>query len=234
MKTVLIAILAICALGSATAQDKTPVFESVKAKSDVVLDTNPGSEFWKGAHRAMMQVDIKGNPVGALRTEVRSRWTKDHLYFLFVCPYKQLYLKPSPDAAKETYELWNWNVAEVFLGSDFKDIKRYKEFEISPQNEWIDLDVDLHKPHHEEGWVWNSNFEHTARIDAAKHIWYAALKIPFAVLDSAAASRGKTYRLNLFRTEGGPKDVKEIVWQAPMGETFHAPEKFGLLKLVAK
>jgi len=143
------ALLLMVAVAFAADREKKPVFESVHARSDVTLDANPESAFWRGARPAMMQVDIKGRAVGALKTEVRSRWTKDNLYFLFICPYQQLYLKPNPDASKETFELWNWNVAEVFIGSDFKDIKRYKEFEISPQNEWIDLDIDLHKPHHE-------------------------------------------------------------------------------------
>src|SRR5690348_18091136 len=102
-----------------------------------------------------------GHSLPEYRTEIRSRWTNDNIYFLFVCPYKQLYLKPKPDTAGETYELWNWNVAEVFIGSDFHDIKRYKEFELSPRNEWIDVDVDLHDAHHEEGWVWNSWFVHS-------------------------------------------------------------------------
>ena len=82
--------------------------------------------------------------------------------------------------------------------------------------------------------MWNSGFEHVVHIDEAKHVWYAALKIPFKALDSGSPSRGKVYRMNLFRTEGGPKDVKEILWQPTMSETFHVPEKFGLLKLVAK
>ena len=43
----------------------------------------------------------------------------------------------------ETNELWNWDVAEVFIGSDFKNIRRYKEFEVSPQAEWVDLDINL-------------------------------------------------------------------------------------------
>jgi hypothetical protein len=78
----------------------------------------------------------------------------------------------------------NWDVSEVFIGSDFKEIKRYKEFEISPQGEWIDLDIDLHKPHHEEGWTWNSGFQVSARIDGVAHIWYGAMKIPYAAIDS--------------------------------------------------
>jgi hypothetical protein len=214
-------------------QGKT-VFESVEAKQDVTLNADPASAFWREARPVYMESDIDGKPMAEFRTEVRSRWTKDNIYLLFICPYKQLYLNPNPDIVKETYELWNWNVAEVFIGSNFQDIKRYKEFEISPQNEWIDLDIDLHKPHHEEGWVWNSKFEHVARVDESKHIWYAALKIPFAALATTTPARGKTFRANLFRTEGPPDHGKEILWQPTMSKTFHVPERFGLLKLVGK
>jgi hypothetical protein len=215
-------------------QEAQGTFESVRAQRDAELNVNPQSPFWRGAHPVFMQFDVHGRPLEEYRTEVRSRWTEDAIYFLFSCPYKHLYLKPSPDTSKETYELWNWNVAEVFLGSDFKDIRRYKEFEVSPQNEWIDLDVNLHKPHHEEGWVWNSGFEHRARIDEAKHMWYAALKIPFAALDASKPKAGQTFRANLFRTEGPPDHTVEVLWQATNSETFHVPEKFGLLKLVVK
>ena len=35
---------------------------------------------------------------------------------------------------------------------------------MSPQGEWVDLDIDLAKPHHEDGWTWNSGFVVAARI----------------------------------------------------------------------
>ena len=113
-----------------------------------------------------METDRFGKVVPGYHTEVRTRWTKNNLYFLFICPYEQLHLKPGPDTRQETNQLWNWDVAEVFIGSDFADIQRYKEFEVSPQGGWVDLDVNLHNPHHEEGWVWNSGFEVLAKIDS--------------------------------------------------------------------
>jgi hypothetical protein len=206
---------------------------SLRAPHDFALTTDPSSSFWREARPVYAQVDRSGNVVPQLKTQVRSRWTADSIYFLFVCPYKDLYLKPSPDLEHETYELWNWNVAEVFIGTDFKDIKRYKEFEISPKNEWIDLDIDLHDPHHENGWKWNSGFEHAARIDAASHVWYTALRIPFTALGTTPHP-GQTFRLNLYRTDGGPPNEKEVMWQPVMGKTFHAPEHFGLLNLTEK
>lgn len=210
------------------------VMESRHAKHDVALSTDPGSSFWRDAHPIYAEADKQGRPQPEYRTEVRSRWTRENIYFLFICPYKQLYLKPKPDAVHETFELWNWNVAEVFIGSDFQNIRRYKEFEISPQNEWVDLDINLEKPHHEEGWVWNSGFEHAARIDEGKHTWYAALRIPFSALDTPLPAPGQTFRINLFRTAGPPDAAHEIMWQPTMSQTFHVPERFGLLKLVSR
>ena len=207
---------------------------SNRADADVKLEANPDSPFWRKAHSVLAEVDNQGWLEREYRTEVRSRWTRDNIYFLFICPYKHLYLNPKPDAAHETYELWKWNVAEVFIGSNFQNIKRYKEFEISPHDEWVDLDINLDNPHHEEGWVWNSGFEHAARIDDSKHIWYAAMRIPFAALDLPKPAAGQEFRVNFYRTEGAPAAAKQVMWRATMSKTFHVPESFALLKLVAK
>ncbi len=208
------------------------VIESIRAAHDLKLSLDPASPFWHASPPVYVEKDTLGKVVPQFRTEVRTRWTKNNIYFLFVCPYQQLYLKPSPTPQHETNQLWNWDVAEVFIGSDFKDIQRYKEFEVSPQAEWIDLDIDLHKPHHEEGWSWNSGFEVKARIDPTAHIWYAAMRIPLAAIDTRPASPGNTLRINLFRSEGPPSHQQAVTWQAPMKSTFHVPERFGLIRLV--
>lgn len=230
-------IAAICALmmismGSAKAAD-TNTFSSVQATRDVALNTNPQSAFWRGADPVYLEVDNFGKQVPGYRTEVLSRWTKGNLYFLFICPYRKLNLKPNPHPSIETYQLWNWDVAEVFIGSDFQNIRRYKEFEVSPQGEWIDLDINLDKPHHENGWVWNSGFLVSARIDPKKKIWYGAMRIPFIAIAPHAPRPGNTFRVNMFRMQGPPPDTKSIVWQPTMNETFHVPERFGTLVLAA-
>ena len=166
------------------------------------------------------------------RTEVRSRWTSANLYLLFICPYQELHLKPSPDTVRETNELWNWDVAELFIGSDFRDIRRYKEFEISPQGEWIDLDINLALPHHETGWTWNSGFEAAARIDRQARVWYGAMRIPFKSIDERTPAAGNRFRANLYRSQGPPLHKQDIAWKAPMTETFHTPERFGQLELI--
>ena len=219
--------------GAASAQNTaSTTFKSVYAARDISLDTNPKSAFWRGALPVYAEGDNYGKLVPHHQTEVRSRWTKGNLYLLYICPYEELYLKPSPDAVGETYELWNWDVAELFIGSDFQNIRRYKEFEVSPQAEWVDLDVNLALPHHEVGWTWNSKFQVAARIDHKAKIWYAAMRIPFAALDERTPAAGNIFRANLFRSQGPPERKKAIAWQAPMTDTFHTPERFGQLELV--
>jgi hypothetical protein len=179
-----------------------------------------------------LESNALGKPEPKYRTEIRTRWTKQGLYFLFVCPYEELNLKPNPNTADETNELWNWDVAEVFIGMDFKNIKRYKEFEISPQGEWVDLDIDLNRQQGDSNWKWNSNFEVSSRIDKAAHVWYGAMRIPYDSVDTRPAAAGNTLRINLFRCQGPASSRHYIAWRAPMRDSFHTPERFGILQLV--
>ena len=228
-----LAVLCVLAMTTMTfaKSPESKTFKSVRVNHDVALNSNPDSEFWRGAAPVHLEFDNWGKNIPSPQTEVRSRWTKYDLYFLFTCPYQELNLKPGPNTKAETNQLWNWDVAEVFIGSDFHNIRRYKEFEISPQGEWVDLDVNLDSPHHEDGWTWNSGFQVSARIDHKKKIWYGAMKIPFASIDPQAPHAGSIYRLNMFRTEGAAPNTKSNLWQPTMGETFHVPERFGQLEL---
>jgi cellulose/xylan binding protein with CBM9 domain len=223
-------LLFVACASCAFARDKT--IESVWADADPPFDTNATSSFWRGSQQIYMDEDAHGRHDRKYRTEIRTRWTKQNLYILFVCPYEQLNLKPSPNPSAETNELWNWDVAEAFIGDNFGDIRRYKEFEISPQGEWIDLAIDLHNLHNEDGWKWNSGFTVAARIDEAAHVWYGAMRIPYSAIDNRPAAAGNILRINLFRSQGPSSARHQLAWQAPMSESFHVPERFGLLKLV--
>lgn len=117
------------------------------------------------------------------------------------------------DRFNERYEELNnhpdWSFYDGdFPGSDFQNIRRYKEFEISPQGEWVDLDIDLSKPHHEDGWTWNSG---------------ATLRQFETGFESIC-----------FVVRGPPPNRIEVVWQPTMSHTFHTPERFGMLRLVAE
>ncbi|HEX4022481.1 MAG TPA: carbohydrate-binding family 9-like protein [Acidobacteriaceae bacterium] len=229
----LVIVLLLSLTGMANAQSPNfGIFKSVQATHDVDLETNPRAAFWHKAMPVYIVDDNMGNPTPRYRTEIRSRWTANNLYLLYVCPYQELHLKPNPSTTTETNQLWNWDVAEIFIGWDFQHIRRYKEFEMSPQGEWVDLDIDLDNPHDTNGWKWNSGFQVSTRIDRKRKIWYGAMRIPFSAIDPQAPQVGTTLRANMFRIQGPLSDRKLFAWQPTMSKTFHVPEFFGRLVLV--
>ncbi|MGH9616060.1 MAG: carbohydrate-binding family 9-like protein [Acidobacteriaceae bacterium] len=200
------------------------------AGQDSAPNTDPLSEFWRNAPGIAMDADGYGNKVAGHSTEVRSRWTASNLYLLFICPYEELHLKPDPVLDRSIWELWKWDVAETFIGSQRDPIYRYREFEMSPQGEWLDLDIDLQQPDKLAVTSWRSGFQVAARIQRDQKIWHGAMRIPHASIEAGDAAPGNLLRINYFRSQGS-KPI-EMAWQPPMQASFHAPEKFGTLKLV--
>lgn len=207
------------------------VLESHHSKQDLALTANPGAPHWRTVQPLVIESDFSGKPLPGHRTEVRSRWTDKHLYLLFVNRYQTLNLKPNPVTDSETQQLWNWDVSEAFIGSNFQNIRRYKEFQVSPQGEWVDLDIDRVKPL-EQPSAWNSGFTVKARIDREKKIWYGEMKIPFSAIDSRSPVPGNELRLGLFRIEGEAPNRIHVSWQTTGGKTFHTPERFQVLRLL--
>lgn len=226
----LVSLLTFMSCGSMLAAEA--VIQSKWAESDPRLDTDPRSSFWQAGQPIYIDSDAHGKPEPKYKTEIHTRWTNNNLYILFICPYEELNLKPNPNTSAETNNLWDWDVAEAFIGADFKNIRRYREFEISPRGEWVDLDIDLDRQHDDSGWKWNSGFEVSARIDEAAHVWYGSMRIPYASIDGRTAAAGNTLRINLFRCQGPTSTRKYLAWQAPLRDNFHTPERFGTLKLV--
>jgi len=215
------------------APDPSSTITALEAKKDVDLNLDPRSSFWKSAQPVFITGDTMGKPA-PYRTEVRARWTKDNLYLLYVAPYDELNLKPDPDPTKETNRLWSWDVVEAFIGSDYQNIRQYKELEVSPQAEWVDLNIDLDKKGNRDAIKWDSGYKVAAHIDKDKKIWYAAMKIPFSAIDTRPPAPGQTLRIGLFRCAGTTANRLILSWQPTMSMTFHSPEHFGSLLLVGK
>ncbi|PYQ25278.1 MAG: hypothetical protein DMF81_02720, partial [Acidobacteria bacterium] len=137
-----VVVLLMLLAGAPAGAKESNVIVSRRAASDFALTADPAAAAWKGVAGVIADHDRFGGVVPGHRTEVRSRWTTQNLYLLFICPYEELYLHPDPSTTTETNKLWDWDVAEAFIGADFKDIKKYKEFQVSPQAEWVDLAID--------------------------------------------------------------------------------------------
>lgn len=201
------------------------------SKSDFPLTADPNSPDWKGVKATIAANGPMGDVTPGHRTEIRSRWTDKNLYLLYSCPFEELYLHPNPTQTEETNELWDWDVAEVFIGTDFKDIKHYREFQVSPQGEWVDLDINRNANPPDHNWKWNSGYKVKARIDKEKKIWYGEMQIPMASLDVSKPAKGLEMRINLYRIQGPPPNRKMIAWQPTHEDNYHVPEAFGRLVL---
>jgi hypothetical protein len=223
--------LAVMVCASMTLADGPGVIISHRASADFALSADPDTTTWKGVTGIFMENGPKGEPVPGHRTEVRSRWTRDNIYLLYICPYQDLHLHPHPTQTAETNQLWDWDVAEVFIGTNFENIHRYKEFEMSPQGEWVDLDIDSTNMGNDNAWLWNSGFQVKARVDAAKKIWYGEMRIPIKSIDNRTPAAGLDMRVNLYRCQGSNPHRKYIAWQPTHAATFHVPEAFGRMRL---
>ena len=198
-----------------------------------VCTLDPPSSFWSASRPGLHGQRSVREDRSRYRTEVRTRWTKDNLYFLFICPYEELNLKPYAEPAGRNQRTMELGRGRGLHRLRFSDIKRYKEFEVSPQGEWVDLDIDLKQAASRRWLDVEFRFRSAgAKSTTHKHVWYGAMRIPFRAIDTRPPAAGNTLRINLFRSGGPPTRPYGITWQPTMSKTFHVPEKFGLIKLV--
>jgi hypothetical protein len=204
---------------------------SSPAPATLGLTADPESAAWRAAAPVVIDTDYNGNPVQGYRTEVRSLWTPEALHVLFTNTSQELNLKPNPNLQAETPRLWDWDVSEMFLGSDAARIASYKEFQVSPQGEWLDLDIDRADPKAQAGAKWNSGMQVRARVDSASNTWYGEFRIPFKDLGISTPKAGSQLRAGLFRIAGRAPNRRYLSWQVTNGKTFHVPENFGTIEL---
>jgi hypothetical protein len=197
------------------------------------LDTDPHSATWAKAASTWIAKDCsKEVDYPKLKTEVRAFWTSSDLYLLFICPYSELNLWLPADSSKDRLKLWDRDVVEFFLGDDWQDIKVYKEFEIAPTGDWVDLAIDLNKNSYDA--KWDSGWQRQGRIDENNHIWYAAARVPLHSVSNKQVEAGASWRVNLYRIDGlGDDPVRHFMCWQPTCVTNrdpnHVPEHFGTL-----
>lgn len=217
-----------CSVGSARA-----VITAPHADGSPRLIADDASSVWRNTATAVIHKDCsKVLDWPELRTTVRAFWTDTHLYLLFRCPYRQLNVFLPRQGGGDRDKLWDRDVVEIFLGADWRDIGRYREFEIAPTGDHVDLAIDYYGKHFEESW--DSGWDTDARIDEPQRVWYAAARIPLRAVSSDAIAPGTRWRMNLYRIDGiGPDPVRHFLcWQPTCvkdRDPNHVPEHFGTL-----
>ncbi len=218
----------ICTVSRPTAE-----FHISHAKPSGSLNLDPRSKMWKNANSASISKDCtRVIDYPDLKTEVKAFWSDTDLYLLFVCPYRTLNTFQPAQTGKPRLGLWDRDVVEMFLGDDWENIRHYREFEIAPTADWIDLAIDLdHKGQNKD---WRSGWQTMARIDERAKTWYAACRIPLKSVSEKEIGPGTKWRANLYRIDGDGPDPKRqfLCWQptcAPNRDPNHVPENFGTL-----
>jgi hypothetical protein len=184
----------------------------------------PAAAAWELAPALRFDADWRGKNPDALReTEVRLLWTPETLYIFFRARYRSITVFPDSDANGRRDQLWDRDVAEAFLQPDSSEPRRYKEFEISPNGFWIDLDIGLGEKRD-----LRSGLKRRVQINDNEKLWVAELSIPMKSL-VARFDPAATWRVNFYRVEGAAEPRFYSAWRPTHTPepNFHAPEAFG-------
>jgi predicted TIM-barrel fold metal-dependent hydrolase len=185
------------------------------------LDGRLDDPAWSRA--AVAWLEYESSTYGArpeMATEVRIFATAEDLYFGFTCPFTTLSMFPDPDPTKERMGLWENDVVEIFMGTGAGD---YKEFEVAPSGETLDVVVRLP----EKDFAWTSGFE--ARVARGQDTWVAEIRIPRRAVDEDALAAGAPLLLNLYRHDRA--NAAKLAWSPTLTRTFHHPARFGTARL---
>jgi alpha-galactosidase len=187
---------------------------------------NPAAE-WQRADPVTFSWDWQGGNADPLRqTQVRILWSDQTLYLRFECRYRQIFVFQDSEPNGRRDHLWDRDVAEAFLQADPSRSGFYREFEVSPNGMWIDLDVfpgglaDL-----------KSGLQRSVTVNTQSNVWAAELAIPLGPL-TEQFDPSKIWRANFYRIEGSQEPRAYLAWSPTYTPkpNFHVPARFGTLR----
>jgi alpha-galactosidase len=187
----------------------------------------PGAPAWNLAPPVRFAWDWQGENADLVReTEVRVLWNSAFLYLRFLCRYRTLTVFADSDINGRRDQLWDRDVAEVFLQTDGSQPRRYWEFEISPNGMWVDLEISPDGKRDPA-----SGMKSRVAVNEADKIWTAELALPVPVL-MAGFDPSQEWRVNFFRVEGATEPRFYSAWRPTYTPqpNFHVPEAFGILR----
>lgn len=194
---------------------------------DFEVSAAPESSHWSDAPCLVFERNWQDRePDPKRRTAVRLLWSPRTLYLRFDCRYRDLHVFTDGVAPNgRRYQLWLRDVAEAFIQADPLRPRNYREFEISPNGFWLELDIfpGSHDPN------WSSGMRHAVKIHPDWPVWTAELAIPMTAWTKAFDPR-QEWRINLFRVEGDPQVFHSWRPTHTPHPNFHVPAAFAPLR----
>jgi alpha-galactosidase len=206
-----------------------PTATAVRLLAAVDSQGFPPASAWEIALPVRFDADWQGRNSDPLReTQVRLLWTPEILHVRFQARYRSITVFPDSDPGGRRDLLWDRDVAEAFLQPDPSASRSYKEFEVSPNGFWIDLNISCGKKRDLQ-----SGLTRRVRIDERSKQWIAELSLPMKSL-VARFDPAAVWRANFYRVEGPAEPRFYSAW-CPTGTpqpNFHVPEAFSKLVFV--
>jgi alpha-galactosidase len=207
-----------------TASEQTAV--AVRMRENPDSEEFPKSSAWESAKPLRFDADWQGKNADPEReTEVRLLWTPETLYLRFRARFRTITVFPDAEPNGRRDQLWDRDVAEAFLQPDPTNLRRYKEFEVSPNGMWIDLNIAPGEKHDLK-----SGMRRRVVLNEDSKTWISELAIPMKCLVDRF-DPGASWRVNFYRAEGAEEPRFYSGWR-PTGTpvpNFHVPEAFGRL-----
>ena len=177
------------------------ILTSTFSSTEIDIDGDLEKSAWKAAAKVTFDQDaFQRTRYPEIATSVASRWTREHLYLAYWSKFTELNFFEGEDPLAKRWQLWERDVVEAFIAPQPEPRGHYYEFEVAPNSQWLDLEIDLDKQLHDG--QWNSGFAHAARIDAQQRLWTVEMRIPARSMNVAFIAPNAEWRINLYRAEG--------------------------------
>jgi Carbohydrate family 9 binding domain-like len=203
---------------------------ATRAPHELLVDAAHPAAAWDTATPVTFCSDWQGkNRDPERQTQVRVLWSPSTFYLRFECHYRELHVFADSDPNGRRDQLWDRDVAEAFLQPEPSQPHAYKEFEISPNGMWIDLDISQGaKPDLKSG------LQRSVVLDEKAHTWSAELAIPMRALTDKF-DPSAIWRVNFYRVEGKVEPRGYYAWQPTHTPqpNFHVPSVFGRMRFAA-
>lgn len=154
-------------------------------------------------------------------------WSEKFLYVRFEANQSEpLVVSEKVNLETKTKGLWDRDVCEIFIAPDRGERRKYFEFEVAPNGEWIDLGIDLTSGERVTDWEYRSEMESAVRVEKDRVLM--AIKVPWKSIGKTPKP-GEVWLGNLYRCVGKDPDRGYLAWSPTMTPepAFHVPERFG-------
>lgn len=159
-------------------------------------------------------------------------WSEKAVYVRFEANQKEpLVVSENADLTGKTRGLWDRDVCEIFLAPNPSEFRKYFEFEIAPNGEWIDLGIHQLPQSRETDWDYASGMKSKSIVEKDKI--RMAIKVEWKAFGTTPKA-GDVWLGNIFRCIGSGATRGYLAWSPTLTKepSFHVPEKFGAFEFV--